>query len=285
MLNILYHRPADAAEVTTALIQHPAVKKINFTGSTAVGRIVASTAGKALKPVLLELGGKASAVVLDDADIERAAVACAVGGFLHGGQICMATERIVVQSAILEEFVKAFQAKVKEMFHTDNPAPVLITAAGVEKNKKLVGDAVGKGAKVLLGNHETEERHPETGKVSGTRMRPVVVGGVTRSMDVYHEESFGPSISVVEVASEEEAVNVANDTEYGLSGAVFTKDLARGLRVARRIESGAIHINAMTVHDETNLPHGGVKSSGWGRFNGSWGLDEFLRLKTITFQE
>lgn len=285
VLNVIYHRPEDAAQITTALIEHPAVKKVNFTGSTAVGRIIAQTAGKNLKPVLMELGGKASAIVLDDADLKKAATQCALGAFLHSGQICMATERILVHKDIKAQFIEAFKGAAEGIFGGDKPAPVLIASAGVEKNKRLIGEAVKSGAKVVHGDHEKNESHPETKEISKTRLRPIIVDGVTKEMEIYHTESFGPSVSVIEIADEDEAIAIANDTDYGLSGAVFTENLARGIRVARQIESGAIHINAMTVHDETNLPHGGAKMSGWGRFNGNWGLEEFLRLKTITYQE
>ncbi|KAF2119740.1 Aldehyde/histidinol dehydrogenase [Lophiotrema nucula] len=284
-LNVLFHRPQDAAQVTTALIEHPAVKKINFTGSTLVGRIVATAAGKNLKPVLMELGGKASAIVLEDADLKKAAPQCALGSFLHSGQICMATERILVHKDIKAQFIEAFKGAAEGIFGGDKPAPVLIMSAGVDKNKRLIGDAVKAGAKVIHGDHEKEEPHPETKEASKTRMRPIIVDGVTKEMELFYAESFGPSVSLVEISSEEEAIQMANDTEYGLTSAVFTENLARGLRIAKQIESGAVHINAMTVHDETNLPHGGVKMSGWGRFNGNWGIDEFLRLKTITYQE
>ncbi|KAF1968001.1 salicylaldehyde dehydrogenase [Bimuria novae-zelandiae CBS 107.79] len=283
-LNVLYHRPEDAAKVTTALIEHPAVKKVNFTGSTAVGRIIAAAAGKNLKPVLMELGGKASAIVLDDADLDKAATQCALGAFLHSGQVCMATERILVHKDIKAKFIEAFKGAAEGIFGGDKPAPVLVQPANVDKNKRLVGDAVKAGAKLVYGDHEKEESHPETNEVSKTRMRPIIVDGVNKDMDLYHTESFGPSVSVIEIASEEEAVEIANDTEYGLTSAVFTENLGRGLRIAKQIESGAVHINAMTVHDETNLPHGGAKMSGWGRFNGNWGFEEFLRLKTITYQ-
>jgi acyl-CoA reductase-like NAD-dependent aldehyde dehydrogenase len=233
----------------------------------------------------MELGGKASAVVLDDADIETAAFQCALGAFLHSGQICMATERIVIQESIVDQFVPALQGAIKKISPDAGDAPVLIQPQGVEKNKKLISDAVSKGGKILHGDHEVDEKHPETQEISKTRMRPVVVGNVTKEMDLYDTESFGPSVSLIAVSTEDEAIKIANDTEYGLSGAIFTKDLARGLRVARQIESGAIHINSMSVHDETALPHGGAKKSGFGRFNGSWGIDEFLRIKTVTFQE
>lgn len=277
-LSILYHRPQDAAEVTRVLIESPAIKKVNFTGSTAVGSIIAATAGKNLKPVLMELGGKASAIVCEDADVDKAAKECALGAFLHSGQICMATERILVNRSVLEPFKSALQEWVSRIFSTSEPAPVLITSAGVEKNRKLIADAKAKGASIVAGDPEVKEQ-------SEHRMRPIVVGDVTKEMDLYHTESFGPSVSLIAVDSDDEAVDIANDTDYGLSGAVFTEDLKRGLRIARQIESGAIHINSMSVHDEAGLPHGGVKKSGWGRFNADWGLEEFLRTKTITFQE
>ncbi|EUC36089.1 hypothetical protein COCCADRAFT_89167 [Bipolaris zeicola 26-R-13] len=285
VLNVLFHRPEDAAQITTALIEEPAIKKINFTGSTAVGRIIASTAGKNLKPVLLELGGKASAIVLDDANLQTAAVQCALGAFLHGGQICMSSERILVHKDIKPQFIEAFKGAVEGIFGGDKPAPVLIAAPGVEKNKKLIADAVKNGAKVVQGDYEKDEKHPETNETSATRMRPVIVDGVNKNMELFHTESFGPSVSVIEISSDEEAIEIANDTDYGLSGAIFTENLGRGLRIAKQIESGAIHINSMTVHDEWTLPHGGAKASGFGRFNGHWGIEEFLRLKTITYKE
>jgi acyl-CoA reductase-like NAD-dependent aldehyde dehydrogenase len=237
-VNVLYHRTEDAAQITTALIEHPAIKKVNFTGSTAVGRIIAQTAGKNLKPVLMELGGKASAIVLDDADLKKAATQCALGAFLHSGQICMATERILVHKDIKAQFIEAFKGASEAIFGGENPAPVLVQPAGVEKNKRLIGEAVKAGAKVVHGDHEKEEPHPETKEVSKTRMRPVILDGVKKDMELFYAESFGPSVSIIEVSSEEEAIEIANDTEYGLSGAVFTENLARGLRVAKQIESG-----------------------------------------------
>lgn len=237
-LNVLFHRPEDAAQVTTALIEEPAIKKINFTGSTAVGRIIASTAGKNLKPVLLELGGKASAIVLDDANLQTAATQCALGAFLHSGQICMSSERILVHKNIKPQFIEAFKGAVEGIFGGDKPAPVLVAAPGVEKNKRLVADAVKNGAKVVHGDHERDEKHPETNEPSGTRMRPIIVDGVNKDMELFHTESFGPSVSVIEISSDEEAIEIANDTDYGLSGAVFTENLGRGLRIAKQIESG-----------------------------------------------
>lgn len=232
-LNVIFHRPQDAAEVTTAIIEHPFVKKINYTGSTAVGSIIAATAGKNLKPVLMELGGKAPAIVLKDADLEKAAKGCALGAFVHSGQVCMSTERILVHSSIAKEFSTVLKRTMEQMFGKSSPAPILINTPPIHKNKKLVEQAISKGAKILSGDLEAKED-------SETRMRPIVVEGITKDMDLYHTESFGPTVSLIVVESEEKAIEIANDTEYGLSSAVFTEDLAAGLRVARQIESGYV---------------------------------------------
>ncbi|KAG9235588.1 putative salicylaldehyde dehydrogenase [Amylocarpus encephaloides] len=276
VLNLIAHKPADAAAVTTHLIQHPSIKKINFTGSTNVGRIIAELAGKHLKPVLLELGGKAPAIVWEDADLDSAAMECVVGAFLHAGQICMSTERVIVHEKIAVDFEKAFKNAVTQFSPEDSPAPVLVSSAGVSKNQSLLKDAVSKGASIIHGKEPASD--------AGTKMHPVIVKGITKDMDLFYTESFGPTVSLMTVKSAEEALALANDTEYGLSSAVFTKDLATGLRFARGIESGAVHINGMTVHDETALPHGGTKASGYGRF-GSCGLDEWVRTKTVTFKD
>lgn len=278
VLNVLVHRTEDAPEVTRVLIQHPAVRKVSFTGSTATGRIVAELAGKALKPVLLELGGKAPAIVLKDANLEEAAKWVATGGLLHAGQICMSTERAIVEKSVAKEFGELLKKAVEDQNPQSGAAKVLINAAGVEKNKRLVKDAVSKGAKILTGDVEAVDQ-------SETRMHPIVVQDVKKGMDLFHTESFGPTFSLFTVETEDEAVELANDTEYGLSSALFTRDLAKGLRIAKRIDSGAVHINAMSVHDEPLLPHGGVKMSGFGRFNASEGIEEFLKKKTVTWMD
>ena len=185
VLNVIFHRPEDAAQVTSALIEHPAIKKINFTGSTMVGRIISSQAGKNLKPVLMELGGKASAIVCADADLQKAAVQCALGAFLNSGQICMSSERVLVDKSIKPQFLEAFKGAVEGIFGGDKPAPITVVSAAIEKNKKLISDAVTKGAKVVHGDHEKEELHPETQEPSSTRMRPVIVEGVKQGMDLY----------------------------------------------------------------------------------------------------
>ncbi|PIB02883.1 Vanillin dehydrogenase [Cercospora beticola] len=278
VLNIIYHRPQDAVDVTNALIENPSIKKVNFTGSTAVGSIIASKAGKELKPVLMELGGKASAYVAQDANIDNAAMQVALGSFLHAGQVCMATERVLVHRSILDKFGEALKAATEKVYAPTADAPVLIAKPGVQKNIKLREDAVSKGAKVLYGDVSAKED-------SAYRVRPLIVSDVTKDMDIFYTESFGPTLSLIAVDSDEEAIDIANDTEYGLSGAIFTESLGRGLKIAKEIDSGAIHINSMSIHDEANLPHGGVKKSGWGRFNAQWGLEEFVKIKTITYME
>ncbi|KAH7112075.1 vanillin dehydrogenase [Dendryphion nanum] len=277
-LNTLYHRPEDAAKITGALISNPLVKKVNFTGSTAVGSIIASLAGRHLKPVVLELGGKAPAIVCEDADIDHAALQCALGAFLHGGQVCMSTERIIVHATVINQFRIAIRTAVEKVFGTTN-IPQLVSRTPVENNRKLLADALSKGAQIVQGDANRSDEQ------STTTMRPVIVESVKYGMDIYSTESFGPTVSLYTVNSDEEAIKLANDTEYGLTSAVFTQDLRRALKIAKRIESGAVHINSMTIHDETALPHGGVKGSGFGRFNGLPGLREWVRTKTITWKD
>jgi acyl-CoA reductase-like NAD-dependent aldehyde dehydrogenase len=240
VLNVIYHRPEDAVSVSNTIIEHPAVKKINFTGSTAVGSILSSKAGKELKPVLMELGGKASAIVCEDANIEKAAFQCALGSFFHAGQICMATERILVHSSIIDKFAEALKSATEKVYPPSADAPVLIAKAGVKKNRALREDAEKKGAKVLYGDVGSKED-------SEHRIRPVILSGVKKDMDIFYTESFGPTVSLIAIDSDEHAIELANDTDYGLSGAVFTESLARGLRIAKEIDSGAVHINSMTV--------------------------------------
>ncbi|PQE29903.1 aldehyde dehydrogenase protein [Rutstroemia sp. NJR-2017a WRK4] len=277
VLSFVAHSPSDAAEVTKQLIESPIIKKINFTGSTRVGRIIAETAGRALKPVLLELGGKASTIVWEDAELEFAARECARGAFKHAGQICMSTERLLVHEGILEKFEKAFTAATQELY----PGPeTLINAPSVSKTQSLIDDAVSKGARII---HPAEASPPSE---NSTTMTATILTSITPEMDIYRTESFGPSVSLIPFKTEEEAIRIANDTEYGLSCGIFTENLALALRIAKSVESGAVHINGVnaSVHDEAGLPHGGFKDSGWGRF-GAVGLEEWVRSKTVTFRD
>jgi acyl-CoA reductase-like NAD-dependent aldehyde dehydrogenase len=276
-LNTVVHRPEDAAAVTSAIISSPHVRKITFTGSTATGSIIASQAARLLKPTLMELGGKAPTIVCQDADVQQAALGCALGAFLHSGQICMSTERIIVHADVAESFKKAFGPTVNQVFG-ETQSMTLISDVPVRRNKNLLEDAINKGAVVIHGdaNHSDDRK---------SAMRPVIIENVTRDMDIYHNESFGPTVSLYTVNSDEEAIELANDTDYGLAAAIYTEDLRRGLRLAKKIKSGAVHINGMSVHDETSLPHGGFKKSGYGRFNGLEGLEEWVQTKTITWKD
>jgi len=276
VVNVISNAPADAAKIVEALIAHPVVRRINFTGSTRVGRAVAELAARHLKPALLELGGKAPFVVLDDADLDEAVRAAAFGAFMNQGQICMSTERIVVDAAIADDFADKLAAKAATLVAGDprranTPLGSVIGLEAVERIDALVKDAVARGARIIAGGH-----------ARGTLMDATVLDHVTSAMRIYNEESFGPVVSIVRVNGVEEAVRVANDTEYGLSSAVFGRDITRAMAVARRIESGICHINGPTVHDEAQMPFGGVKASGYGRFGGTAAIAEFTELRWIT---
>lgn len=276
VINIVSNAPADASAVVDALVSHPVVRRINFTGSTRVGRIIAQIAARHLKRCLLELGGKAAFIVLDDADLDGAVKAAAFGAYFNQGQICMSTERIIVMDAVADDFVEKFLAKVKTLRAGDPvrghlPLGSLVTAESARRVRGLIDDAVAKGGVLLTGgdNHDAF-------------MDAAVIDNVTRPMRIYREESFGPVAAIIRVGSIDEAVTVANDCEYGLSGAVFGRDVGRALEVARRIESGICHINSATVADEPQIPFGGVKASGYGKFGGAAALDEFTELRWIT---
>jgi vanillin dehydrogenase len=278
VVNLLTHEPDDAADVVDELISHPAVRRISFTGSTRVGRLVAENAARHLKRVLLELGGKAPMVVLADADLDEAVAAAKFGAFMHQGQICMSTERIVADRSVSADFAarlseKARALKVGDPREPDTQIGPLVNPRAVERVTGLVEDAVSHGAEILSG-----------GEPDGPLFPPTVIAGVTPEMRVYSEESFGPVVGIVEVEGPEEAIRVANDTEYGLAAAVFGRHVPTALDVARRIESGICHVNGSTVHDEAQMPFGGVKASGWGRFGGTAALEEFTELRWMTVQ-
>jgi acyl-CoA reductase-like NAD-dependent aldehyde dehydrogenase len=275
VVNVVTNAPKDAAAVVEALIAHPAVRRVNFTGSTRVGRIIAETCARHLKRCLLELGGKAPFIVLADADIDEAVRAAAFGAFMNQGQICMSTERIILMDEIADEFVGKFRTKAETLIAgspQDNNTPLgsLINAEAVRRVKGLVDDALQKGAVLVCG-----------GVANGTLMDATVVDHVTPAMRIYREESFGPIAAIIRAGSADEAVTVANDNEYGLSSAVFSRDINAALAVAKRLESGICHINEATVFDEPQMPFGGVKSSGYGRFGGKAAIDEFTELRWI----
>ncbi|TAX46252.1 aldehyde dehydrogenase (plasmid) [Rhizobium leguminosarum] len=278
VINVLTNAPEDAPEIVAALIAHPAVRRVNFTGSTKVGKIIAETCGRHLKPALLELGGKAPLIILDDADIDGAVNAAIFGAFMHQGQICMSTERIIVDETIADQFVAKLAARASQLPAGDPRGHVvlgsLISLDAAKKMEELIADATAKGAKLVAG-----------GKRSGTVVEATLLDHVTPEMRVYAEESFGPVKPIIRVTSEEEAIRIANDTEYGLSSAVFSRDVQRAMAVAERIESGICHINGPTVNDEAQMPFGGVKGSGYGRFGGKAAIAEFTDLRWITVED
>ena len=278
-VNVVTNAPADAGDVVGALIDAPEVRRINFTGSTAVGRIIAKRAAEHLKPVLLELGGKAPMIVLEDADLDEAVKAAAFGAYMNQGQICMSTERIIVVESVADEFAKKFAQKVGSMAVGDprdgtTPLGAVVDTKTVAHCQSLIADALSKGAEQLVGGETT----------MNVLMPAHLLDKITPDMKLFRDESFGPVVGITRARDEAHAVELANDTEYGLSAAVFTTDIAKGLKVARQIQSGICHVNGSTVHDEAQMPFGGTKGSGYGRFGGKAGIDSFTELRWITFE-
>jgi len=278
VINLVTHEPEAAAEVANELIAHPAVRRVNFTGSTRVGRLIAEQAARHLKRVLLELGGKAPMVVLPDADLDEAVAAAKFGAFMHQGQICMSTERVVVDRSVLDPFAeklgeRAAALKVGDPRDPDTQIGPMVSAESAQRVGEMVEDAVSHGAEVVTGGEPDGELFP-----------PTVLKGVSSEMRLYGEESFGPVVGVLGADDADDAVRLANDTEYGLAASVFGADVPSALDVARRIESGICHVNGSTVHDEPQMPFGGVKASGFGRFGGKAAIEEFTELRWITVQ-
>lgn len=278
VVNFVTNAPADAGSVVEAIVAHPAVRRVSFTGSTKVGRIIGQTCARHLKPALLELGGKAPFLVLDDADIDAAVNAATFGAFANSGQICMSTERIIVDEAVAEEFIAKLVGRATTLPLGDPRKGSVVLGSVVDMNtvnrvNELIDDAVAKGARILCG-----------GKASDTLMAATLIDGVTPEMRIFREETFAPVKAIVRVNGEEQAIAMANDNEFGLSSAVYTRDTARGWRVAGRIEAGICHVNGPTVHDEAQMPFGGVKNSGYGHFGGQAGIDAFTDTRWITMQ-
>jgi acyl-CoA reductase-like NAD-dependent aldehyde dehydrogenase len=252
------------------------VRRINFTGSTATGRKLAEAAGRNLKRVVLELGGYNPLIVLRDADLEYAVNASAFGAFLHQGQICMSARRIVVERPIADEFAQRLAEKTSGLKAGDPKEPdtiigPLINESALQTVTERVKDAVSKGAKVLAG-----------GESDGSVYRATLLADVPDESDFAKFETFGPVVAIEVVDSEDEAVERANATAYGLSSGIITGDADKGLALARRIQAGIVHVNDQPVGDEPQMPFGGVKDSGWGRFGGTAAIDEFTELHWVT---
>ena len=278
VVNFITNAPADAGPLVEAMVAHPAVRRVNFTGSTRVGKVIAAVCAKYLKPVVLELGGKAPLVILDDADIGQAVDAAAFGAFANSGQICMSTERIIVDEKIADAFIEQLTRKAVGLPLGDpRKGPVVLGSvvdmSTVTRCNEIIDDALAKGAKLLCG-----------GKAENTLMPATLIDHVTPAMRIYSEETFAPVKGIVRAKGVEEAIAIANDNPYGLSSAVFGKDVGRALQVAKRIEAGICHVNGPTVHDEAQMPFGGVKDSGIGRFGGKAGVEAFTDLRWVSVQ-
>ncbi|HEX8446730.1 MAG TPA: aldehyde dehydrogenase [Sphingomonas sp.] len=276
VVNVVSNAPTAAGAVVEALIRHRAVRRVNFTGSTKVGRIIARLCAEELKPALLELGGKAPLIVLDDADVDAAVAAAAFGAFFNSGQICMSTERIIVTAGVGDAFMAKFAAKVATLTAGDPaagtaPLGAVIDRAATAHIAELVEDAVAQGAVLYRGP-------PDDGVLMGA----AALDHVTPAMRLYREESFGPITAIIRVADADAAIRVANETDYGLTSAIFSRDVGQALQLAARLQVGMCHINGPTVHDEAQMPFGGTKASGYGRFGGRAGIAEFTELQWIT---
>lgn len=273
---VLLTRPENSEEIVETLIASPVIRRVNFTGSTRIGRRIAELCARHLKPSLLELGGQATMIVLEDADLDAAAEAILWGAYVNQGQVCMSTERLVVAEPVADALIGKLEAG-RRLLKPGNPleeetriGPV-ISAAAAERLSGLIGDAIGKGATLVGG-----------GKAQAAFFEPALVDHVDSDMRLYREEIFGPILAVTRIDSDLEAITVANDSEYGLSSAVFSSDEARAQEVARALHTGICHINSPTIDDNPHAPFGGVKHSGYGRFGGHWALEEFTELRWIT---
>jgi len=279
VLNVVTHAPGAAGPIGDAFTSHPDVRRINFTGSTATGRRLAEAAGRNLKRVVLELGGYNPLIVLSDADLEYAVNATAFGAFLHQGQICMSARKVIVERPVADEFTKRLAEKTQTLKAGDPKEPDTIIGPLINEDalatvKGRVDDAVRKGAKVLAGGEDA----------GNNTYRATLVTDVPADTELATHETFGPVLAVEVVESADEAVERANATAYGLSAGIITQDADRGLALAQRIESGIVHVNDQPVGDEPQMPFGGVKDSGWGRFGGQAALDEFTELRWVTVQ-
>ncbi len=265
----------DAHDTMVLLIAHPCIRRINFTGSTRVGRDVATEAAQHLKPALLELSGKAPLIVLDDADLDAAVEAACFGAYFNQGQICMSTDWIIVVKSVADDFVAKLKARTGQIKAADPVHEVahlgrMISADAAQRVNGLIEDAVSKGAKILIG-----------GQIDDCVMQPALLDGIAANMRIYREETFGPLASIMRVQDAEEAVSIANDSDFGLNAAVFSSDQTRAQAIADRLEYGVIQINGPTVHDDPSMPFGGMKKSGYGRFGGEQAINEFTEMRWI----
>ena len=277
VMNVVTHAPGDAAKVSDVFFERPEVRCINFTGSAGTARILAEQAGRALKPIVLELGGFNPMIVLGDADVTHAVDATAFGAFMHQGQVCLCTRKVFVERSVHDEFVDRLASKVaalKSGDPSDRSVIIgpLINDRAVLKVDERVQDAVRRGARVVTGGTSNGRVYEPTILVD-VPPDAVVTTGV--------EETFGPVLVIQAVDDAEEALRLAQVTPYGLSAAIMTGDQDRGLDLARRFDVGIVHVNGPTLVGEPSLPNGGVKDSGWGR-SGHYSREDFTEIRLMT---
>jgi acyl-CoA reductase-like NAD-dependent aldehyde dehydrogenase len=278
VVNVITHAPGEAIPVADQFFDRPEVRCVNFTGSSATGRILAERAGRALKRCVLELGGYNPLIVLADADLDYAVEATAFAAFFHSGQICMNARKVLVERPVYDDFIERLTARAQALPSGDPADPgtkigPVITRAAVERVTREVNEAVAAGAKVLAG-----------GTADGPCYRPTILVDVPEGTRIHSEETFGPVLVAQPVADANEAVAIANSTRYGLSAGLITGDNQRGFALARRIDAGVVHVNDQTIADEPQLPLGGVKDSGWGR-SGPHSMADFTELQWITTRD
>ena len=275
LLNVIV---ADLGEIGDAFLEHPIPRIISFTGSEAVGRHIGEVAGRNLKKAILELGGNSAMMILNDADVDLAVNAAVFSRFAHQGQVCMCSNRILVQRGVYQEFLNRFVDRVGKLKagdpkRADTDLGPLINQRQTETFKKQVQRGIDEGAKVVL-----------RGKIEGNVATPTVFADVRPSMWIAQNELFGPAVCLIPFDSPEEAVRIANDSPYGLSGAIHTRNAEYGAELAKQFESGMVHVNDSTINDDPLIAFGGEKASGVGRLNGKWALEEFTTLKWISVQ-
>jgi len=279
VLNVVTCSRDNVSAIGDELIENPLVKGVSFTGSTPVGRMIAAKAGAHLKKACVELGGKDSLIICEDADMDRAVKSANFGSFMHQGQICMSVEKVLVHEKIYDEFLPLFVERASKLKVGDpskdnsNVIGPLINDKQAEQVQAQLEDAIAKGAKVALG-----------GGINGRFVEPTILTGVTPDMMIYQNETFGPVVPVIPFRSDAEAIAIANDCEYGLSAGVITTDESRGLAIAQQLETGMCHINCSSVNDEPHVPFGGAKASGMGRHGGRWATETFTETRWITME-
>lgn len=276
-LNSLQATRENGAAVTEALISHPDIKKIEFIGSASVGRQIGKVAATYLKPILMELGGKGPAIVLKDANLQAAAKLCAFGAFLHHGQICFSTERIIVEEEVSAESTELLKQEVRSNY-ANGAGSHAVTKRSAEGTKKMLDDAKEQGASFLVGDNSWYDS-------TQTSLTPTIVTGVNESHRLWDNESFGPSATLYVVKDKQAALKLANASAYGLNATIHTRDIAGALAMSRELEYGQVHINSPTTFDQPSMPVTGTKASGWGSNNGAHGIGEFLYNKSVTFHE